>query len=239
MKKMILGILGLLIPLLLLLIVHECMAGVVIEQIVKDREGQASKIILYFSENQFRTDHPEGGLTTIMDFKNDRIVMVDHRSKNYVQIQFSRWEKEVAGRLKKEIPGLTPKARKIIVKKAGETATINGFRTERVQVFADGKLIEEDWITRDVDMREIEKVMERVARGFSKDFQLEMKEGREIYEKLKPYGFPIQVKDYTFADESGGVNIVEVKKIEKKELKDEIFLPPSNYKKIVPEPSQK
>jgi hypothetical protein len=32
---------------------------------------------------------------------------------------------------------------------------------------------------------------------------------------------------------------VEVKKVEKKELKDEIFLPPVGYQKIVPEPERK
>jgi len=30
-----------------------------------------------------------------------------------------------------------------------------------------------------------------------------------------------------------------VKKMEKKELMDEVFLPPSGYQKIVPEPSNK
>jgi len=225
------------ISILLMLSLQECLAGVVIEQVMKDREGRASKVILYFSENQLRTDHPEGGLTTIMDFKGDRMVMVDHRSKSYVEIKFSQWEKEVAEQLKKDVPGIQPKARKIIVRRAGETATINGFRTEKVQVFADGELIEENWVTRDVEMKEVEKVMERVAKGFSKDFRIGMEEGREIYEKLKPYGFPILVKDYTLTYGLGGMDILEVKKLEGKELKDEIFLPPSDYKQIVPNPS--
>ena len=81
--------------------------------------------------------------------------------------------------------------------------------------------------------------MDRVAQGFSKDFRLEMKEGREIYEKLKPYGFPILIKDYTMTHGLGGIDRVEVKKIEKRELKEEVFLPPAGYQKIVPEPSKK
>jgi len=235
MKKMNWMIWGLWIPFLFMLNFQECIAGVVIEQVMKDREGRPSKVILYFSENQLRTDHPEAGLTTIMDFKGDRMIMVDHRSKNYVEIKFSQWEKEVAEHLKKEFPGIQPKARRIIVRRAGETATINGFRTEKVQVFADGELIEENWVTRDVEMGEIEKVMERVAQGFSKDFRSEMKEGKEIYEKLKFYGFPILVKDYTITYGLGPIDILEVKKLERKELKDEIFLPPVDYQRIVPE----
>jgi hypothetical protein len=230
---------GSLILILLMLNFQECIAGVVIEQVVKDREGRPSKVVLYFSENQLRADHPEAGLTTIMDFKGDRMVMVDHRSKSYVEIKFSQWEKEVAEQLKKDVPGIQPKPRKIIVRRAGETATINSFWTEKVQVFADGELIEENWVTRDVEMKEVEKVMERVAKGFSKDFRIEMKEGREIYEKLKRYGFPILVKDYTLTYGLGGMDILEVKKLERKELKDEIFLPPSDFQRIVPESSKK
>jgi hypothetical protein len=81
--------------------------------------------------------------------------------------------------------------------------------------------------------------MDRVAQGFSKDFRLEMKEGREIYDKIKIYGFPILIKDYTMTYGLGAIDRVEVKKMEKKELKDEVFLPPANYQKIVPKPERK
>lgn len=214
---------------------QECVAGVAIEQVVKDMEGRASTVFLYFSENQFHTDHPEGGLATIIDFKSDRMVMIDHRSKSYVETKFSQWEKEVAKRLKGEAPEIKPKARKILVRKTGETAIINGFRTEKIQILADGELMEENWVTRDVAMEEIGKVMERIAQGLLKESRSEMKEGREIYEKLKTYGFPILIKDYASAYGLKAIEVLEVKKIEKKELKDEVFFPPSGYKKIIPE----
>jgi hypothetical protein len=167
------------------------------------------------------------------------MVMIDHRSKQYVEIRFSQWEKEVSERLKKSAPGTKAKSRKILVKRTGETAILNGFQTEKIEIFADGKLVEENWVTRDVEMKEIEKVMDRVAQGFSKEFRSEMKEGREIYEKLKPYGFPILIKDYSMTHGLGGIDALEVKKLEKKELKDEVFLPPSGYQRIMPEPSKK
>jgi hypothetical protein len=165
--------------------------------------------------------------------------MIDHRSKNYVEVKISQWERDVARRLKKESPGVKPKERKIIVRRTGKTAVINGFQTEQVEILAGGELIEENWVTRDVEVKEIEPVMDRVAQGFSKDFRHEMKEGREIYEKLKPYGFPVLIKDYTMTYGLGAIDRVEVKKIEKKELKEEVFLPPPGYQKIVPEPEKK
>jgi hypothetical protein len=162
------------------------------------------------------------------------MVMIDHRSKTYVEIKFSRWEKEVSDRLKKEAPAIKAKAKKIVVRRTGETAIINGFRTEKIQILADGELIEENWVTRDVAMEEIGKVMDRMAQGFSKEFRSEMKEGREIYEKLKSYGFPILIKDYTIAY-GLGMDVLEVKKMEKKELKEEVFLPPRGYERIITE----
>lgn len=227
------------IPILLILMFQECLAGVVIDQVVRDREGNASKVIIYYSEDRFRSDHPNGGLTTMIDFKEDRMVMIDHLSKHYVEVKFSQWEKEVAERLKKSVPGTQPKSRKIVIKKTGETPTLNGFGTEKVQIFADGELIEENWVTRDISLKEVEKVMDKVALEFSKEFKTEMKEGREIYEKLKALGFPILIKDYSITEGLGGVDVLEVKKIEKRELKDEVFLPPKGYQRILPDSSKK
>jgi hypothetical protein len=237
MEKMVSMVWGSIVVLLLILLFRECLAGVAIEQVMRDGEGNASKVFITFSENKFRTDHPGGGMTTIIDFQGDRMVMIDHRSKQYVEIRFSQWEKEVSERLKKSAPDTKAKSRKILVKKTGETAIINGFQAEKVEILVDGKLVEENWVTRDVEMKEIEKVMDRVAQGFSKEFRSEMKEGREIFEKLKPYGFPILIKDYSMTYGLGGIDALEVKKLEKKELKDEVFLPPSGYQRIIPEPS--
>lgn len=239
MRRMTSSAWGIIPMVLLILMVQECPAGVVIEQVVRDREGNTSKVIMYFSESRFRSDHPNGGLTTMIDFKEDRMVMIDHISKHYVEVKFSRWEREVAERLKRSVPDIQPKSRKIVIKKTGERSTLNGFRTEKVQIIADGELIEENWVTRDVALEEVEKVMDKVALGFSKEFKTEMKEGWEIYEKIKAFGFPILVKDYTIAHGLGGVDVLEVKKIEKKELKDEAFLPPKDYQRVIPEPSKK
>ncbi len=235
MKRIALVIQGIGTIFFLFFLFQECIAGVAIEQVVRDMEGRASIVLLYFSESQFRTDHPEAGLSTIIDFKNDRMVMIDHRSKSYVETKFSQWEKEIAKRFQEEVPGTQPKSRKIVVRKTGESATINGFRTNKVQLLADGELIEENWVTRDTNMEEIGKVMDKIAQGFSKEFRSEMKEGQEIYEKMKPYGFPILIKDYALTHGLKAIDVLEVKKIEKKELKDELFSPPIGYERIIPQ----
>jgi hypothetical protein len=231
--------LSLVVFLFSVLISQISLAGVVIEQVMKDREGNASKVVLSISGERVRTDDVDNGLSTIMDFKGDKMMMVDHRAKNYVAVKFSQWEKEVAERLKKDLPGVQPKARRIVVRRAGETATINGFRTEKVEVLADGELIEENWVTREVDLSDVEKVMERMSQGFSTEFRSGMAEARDIHEKLKPYGFPIRVRDYSVTYGLKGVDVLEVKKIEQRELKDDVFSPPAGYASITLEPSKK
>jgi len=225
--------------LMIFLITEKCIGGAVVEQVRREVDGRSSKIILYFSGYKYRTDHPEERSSVIIDFKGDRMVMIDHRSKNYLEIKFSQWEKKVAENLKRSIPKIKPKQRKINIVRTGEKALINGFNTEKVEIHADGELIEENWVTKDVDLEEVEQVMEKVAMSFSKYFSLEMKEGREIYEKLKPYGIPILIKDHSLTYGLGGINVLEVIKLEKKELEEEVFMPPGDYKKVIVENTEK
>jgi hypothetical protein len=214
-------------------------AGVVIDQRVKDREGKATQVILYCSGTQLRTDHMESGLTTIMDFKGDRIILIDHPSKNYLSMKLSVWEKEIAKQLKKDPLPLRPKDRGITMRRLGETAILNGFKTEKIQILADGELIEEHWMTKDIDMGEVDRVMEKATQGFSKEFRSEIREGQEIQKKLKPYGFSILVKDYTLTHGLGAIDVLEIKKIEQKDLKEEVFSPPSGYERVMPQPPKR
>ena len=121
-----------LLTLLLVGIFPECMAGVVIEEAHRDQEGRVSKVLCYFSENRFRTDDSETGLRVIIDFKNDRMIIINHHSKRFIEIKFSQWEKKVAEQLKKKFPAIQPKSRIINMRRSGETATINGFQTEKI-----------------------------------------------------------------------------------------------------------
>jgi len=223
----------------LLLMVQLSMAGTVIEQQVKDRDERPTQVILYFSGNQLRTDHPESGMATILDFKNDQIVLIDHRSKNYLSMKLSQWEKQTAIQLKKDNPAGQPKERVITVRGLGEIAMVNGYKTEKVQVLADGEVIEEHSMTKDIDMNEVDRIMEIGAQGLSTEARSQLKEGREIHRKLKPYGFSIRVTDYTTTTDRKGIDVLEVKKIERKELKPEVFQPPAGYQKITPPPAKK
>ncbi len=218
---------------------QNALGGVVIEQVMRERGGKVSKATLSFSDQRFRTDQEDGASTVIIDFKNDGMILVDHRLRTYTEMKFSEWEKEVARLLKMESSGTKSKTRKIVVKRTEEKMIVNGFNTEKIDILADGELIEENWVTRDVNLADVEKLMERVARSFSRNFGIEMKEGKEIYEKLKPYGFPVLVRDYSMTVTRAPIDRLEVTRIERVDLKEEIFLPPSSYRRTNPSDPQK
>jgi hypothetical protein len=221
-----------------LLLSGTCRSGTVVEQMSGDREGTLSKVVVSVREGQMRTDHEGSGMSTIMDFRADRFVMIDHPSRSYVEVRFSDWEREVTQELLKSAPGRGSRGKKITVRRTGEKALINGFATEKVEVLADRDVIEEDWVTRDLDMREVEWILEKTGQAFSKGFAGEMKEGQEIYKKLRPHGYSILVKDLSAAY-GLPLTILEVKKIVKKDLGDELFSPQEGYRRIVPETPKK
>ncbi len=220
-------------------LLENALAGVVIEQVMRERGGKESKTILSFSDQRFRTDQEEGASTVIIDFKKDSMILVDHRLRTYTETKFSQWEKEVAKLLKMESPGTKSKTRKIVVKRTEERRIVNGFNTEKIDILSDGELIEEDWVTRDVNLEDVEKLMERVAKSFSRESGIEMKEGKEIYEKLKPYGFPVLVRDYSMTVTRAPIDRLEVTRIERVDLKEDVFLPPSLYQQTNPSAPQK
>jgi hypothetical protein len=210
-------------------------AGIVIEQTMKNREGKVSRVVVYASGDQLRTDDQDGRLTTIVDFKGDRMVMIDHASRQYVEVRLSQWEKDISEGLRKNFPPVSSRQRNIVVKKTAETATLSGFKTQKIQILADSELVEEHWVARDLDMGEYERLMDRASKGFSKEFRSEMKESRDIHEKLKPHGFSIRIRDYAATYGLGGVDVLDVNKIEQRELKPDVFSPPQGYSRVIPE----
>jgi len=207
----------------IVLTAQEGLAGVMIDQVMKDREGGLRGHPLFFGE-RLRTDDVDHGLTTIMDFKGDRMVMVDHRAKNYIEVKFSQWEKEVAEQFKKDLLPFSPG-------RGGSSS--GGGRDSHDQWFSHG---EGGGVCRrgadrgelddpGRDMSEIEKVMERVSRDSHRSFGARWpREGRST-RNLNPTGFRSSSKTLP-SPRSEGMSVLEVKKLEQKELSEELFLPP-------------
>jgi len=200
--------------------------GTVIDQNMIDVWGKKSGLTLFYANKRLRIDQKDGRLSTIMDFRKNRIVILDHGSKSYVAYPFSVWEKMVTQNM-----GIKHQQTKrtIRVEPTGAEKTINGFQTQQIHVFIDDYLFQQIWVTQDVDLRDmLETVRKAVGRrsGFSKT---EMEEKEEIYHKISEWGFPILTYEY---QQTGGKTlqeIIEVKRIETQKLNSRLFDPPKEY----------
>lgn len=203
-------------------------AGTVIDQDMTDVWGKKSGLLLYYSKKRLRIDQKDGKLSTIMDFKKDRIVILDHTTKSYIAYPLSSWGEQVS---KKIAPQEKHPKRKIRVESTGEEAEINGFKTKQIQVFINGVLFQDIWVTQDVDLEEmlgvIKKGMGRPS-GLSRE---EMEEKEEIYKKVKETGFPILTTEYRQVFGKTLKDITEVKRIVTQNLDSRLFAPPKGYTK--------
>lgn len=206
-------------------------AGTVMDQDMIDIWGKKSGLVLFYSKRRLRIDQKDGRLSTIMDFRRDRIVILDHASKSYIEYPFSRWEKQVSQRM----GGKKAAQRKEIrVEPTGAEKVINGFKTRQIRVFINGVLFQESWVTRDVDLEEMFRAIRKgVGRpsGFSKT---EMEEKEEIYHKISESGFPILTTEYRQFSGKTLKKVTEVKRITTQRLSNRLFTPPGGYTRRSP-----
>jgi len=203
-------------------------AGTVIDQDMTDLWGKKSGSVLFYSKNRLRVDQKDGKLSTIMDFRKNRILILDHPSKTYIAYPFSKWEKQVSEKLgsRKRV-----RKREIRVEPTGDQKRINGFTTRQIRVFIDGILFQDNWVTQDVDLEEMLDAVRKGAGPLSGFSRAELEEKEEIYHKIKEWGFPILTTEYQTVYGKTLKEITEIKRIETRRLNSRLFNPPGGYTK--------
>ncbi len=199
-------------------------AGTVIDQEMTDIWGKQGGSLLFYSKKKLRIDQKDGRLSTIMDFKNDQIVILDHASKSYVEYPFSLWEKQVS----QKIEPRNRQKREIRVEPTGAEKHVNGFMTRQIQIFIDGVLFQDTWVTQDVDLEEMLETIKEVSR-LSSSSKADVKEKEEIYQRIKKWGFPIFTTEYRRFSGKTLTEITEVKGIKTRNLGSDVFTPPRGY----------
>lgn len=226
MKKETVTAIGLLFPAIAFLSAGTVRAGTVIDQNMTDVWGKKSGLVLYYSKKRLRIDQKDGRLSTIIHFRNDRILILDHTSKTYIAHPLSKWQKQVSQKIGRRETG--PK-RDIRVVPTGAEKNINGFETKHIQVFIDGVLFQDIWATQDVDLEEMFTAIKKGLGRLSGSSQAEMEEKEEIYQKVKESGFPILTTEYQAVFGKTLKEITEVKQIETRKLSSKLFAAPRDY----------
>ncbi|MEE9252909.1 MAG: DUF4412 domain-containing protein [Thermodesulfobacteriota bacterium] len=237
-------------------------AGVVAEMVRYTKgSAKREKFRILMSENKLKFDEQGGGVKTIFNLNTGEIIYVDVAGKTYTQVRlvdFVKYMKERTGKIGKELeaqlsqlppekraqieemmkaqgqslPGSEFQPMNIKVKDTGVTDTIAGYKAQKFEIYEDGKLHEELWISRE-DVFKKEFDMKKLS-GFFKDFRRlgtgrPQTEGDKMLDDVYGSGFPLKTVTHM---PMGGVMVEEVSKITKAGLAESEFLPPKGYRRV-------
>ncbi len=247
----------LLLVFITLMLTPPAFAGWVAEVMVKGIEGEEYTEVLYIQNNKMKNVGHDQIMMFDLEKKLFYIISPDPAQKLYWGGTPEQWKKEMEGtktkmeeeylkqmtpeqkeayeKYKKSMKGgeaEAPKEKKlnVNVKKTSEKATIAGYPTQKYQVWVDGQLKEEMWISTKIqikdefDMRKLEELQNEFG-GPEEEVSYE---SSPEYMAIMEQGIPLKTIDYY----EGGSEVREFKKIEKKQIPDSEFEVPKGYRKI-------
>lgn len=222
---------------------------------------------IFIKDNKIKfVEEPNGQGVAIFDLNTGEMIQIDNEGKRYVVANpedYFKFVQDITNKMKTELenqlsqlppeqraraeemmkseaialPGQEKKARNMTLKKTDLSETIAGYKSSKYEIYEDGKLSEEIWISNDIGfdneldmkkmanyMSEIKKISEKAGAGQS-NWDEEEKIFKEVYES----GFPTRSVDYS----SGGkVYIEEIVKVNKADISDSEFEAPVGYSKV-------
>jgi hypothetical protein len=245
---------------------EKAFAGLIMEQ-VRYQKGNPTKQKgrIYISNNKIKFTGENGQALAILNLDTGEMIQIDNNSKRYTVAKpgdYFKYIQDMTAKMKAEmekqlaqlppeqraqmeemmksqgmkLPGDT-KPRKLTLKKTDVTEDIAKYKSVKYEVYEDGKLSEEIWISKEISldkelnmkkmadyMMEIKRMSETAGVGYS-NLGEEEKYLKEIYES----GFPMRSVDYSF---DGNVYIEEVAKVIKADIPNSEFEAPAGYKRV-------
>jgi len=240
---------------IVLFLTSQAFAGWMVESVNRDTNGEETTEILYVQKNKMKSVGPEMIMITDLDKNLLYIVNPKPEFKIYWSGTPEEMRKEIEEMTKqmeeaylknmspeqreqykqykesmKEKPKEPPTKKKFEVKKTSEKAIVAGYPTRKYQVWVNGELKEELWISSkikikdEIDLNKLEKFKE----AMSGPEEEESYESSPEYMALMEQGIPL--KSINYSNQGNSVN--EVKKVEKRKIPDSEFKVPKGYKKI-------
>jgi len=231
----------------------------------KDSTRKKGKI--FIKENKIKfVEEQNGQGVAIFDLNTGEMTQIDNEGKRYVVASpedYFKFVQDITNKMKTELenqlsklppeqraqaeemmksqgvtlPGQDSKARNLTLKKTDLSEAIGGYKSRKYEIYEDGKLSEEIWISDDIGfgseldmkkmadyMSEIKKVSEKTGAG-----QSNLDEEERIFKEVYQSGFPTRSVDYS---SEGKVYIEEIVKVNKADISDGEFQPPAGYKKV-------
>lgn len=248
---------GLLLVLSALFLASQGFAGWVGEQVNTGPQGEETTETIYVQKNKMKTVGPEG--TIMFDLEKGLFYMIspspEHKvywcgtpeemrketeeTKKKMEEEFLKQlppeQREAYEKRREEMKGETeePKGEKkliVEVKKTSETAAIAGYPTRKYQVWVNGELRKELWLSTKIRLAdEVDlKKMRKFSEAMSGPEAEESYESSPDYMQLMETGAEMKSISY----HGGGSWTTEMKKIEQKKIPDSQFEVPKGYRKV-------
>jgi hypothetical protein len=258
----------LVISAMLVLGAYQSFAGLVMQRERYEEGGsQKSKATIYMQDNKVKSFDEDGQFSVIFKLDDGEIIQVDNISRTYSSTQaevYFSYYKEYALKLKAamqqqlselppdqraqaelrmkqqgiEVPGISAGPLQFTFKKTGEVNKIAGYKSEKYEIYRDGRVDEEIWTSNDERLQE-EIDMKKMGDYLSRLREVEDSlggarplsgESNQAYLEVYSSGFPMKTLDFPLS----GKSIVEkTVKVSKKKIDDSEFNAPSGYKKVL------
>lgn len=235
------------------------LSGIVMQQVRYERgssDKQTGNIMI--QDNKLRFNDLDSNYSSIIDIDNDRVILIDHSSKTYISTSLNEYLSEVEKKkkqmeedMKNHLSALPPdqqetvkelmkknklnseqqKRSKLNIRKTDMTSKIAGEDAVKYEIYIDGKLNEEIWITERADIRnemdftkvsDMMKKFKLMGNTTTAENLLHVDEYAELFEK----GFPIKTVDHSFGKV---IYVEEVTDIKTEEIEEDEFQPRKDY----------
>jgi hypothetical protein len=215
-------------------------AGLVMQQ--EDyQQGSLNKqkVTIYVQGNKFKQVENGGAYSpaVIFDLNSGNIMFVNEEKKLYIILNRDEYLKYIASvmsqnKTDKDVGG------KVSLKKTNETSKIAGYNTKKYEIYENGKLQSEYWVSKEpgfadeLDLNKMSKLMNDVKRisqnigGSASISDDEYKIFQDIYDD----GYPM--KTVYHSPDSNVVFVEEITSVKKENIPPSEFEPPAGYEKI-------
>ncbi len=216
------------------------LAGLVMEQVnYQQGSNDKQKVTIYVQGNKFKQVENSGPFSpaVIFDLDSGDIMFVNDEKKLYIILNRNEYLKYIESVIA-ENRDVATSSRNVTLKKTDETATLAGYSSRKYEIYDNGKLQSEYWVSGDagfsqeLDMDKMSKLMnevKRISQNVGGSASISDNEYK-IFEELYKDGYPM--KTVYHSPDGDKIFVEEVISVKKQDLPPSEFQPPAGYEKI-------
>lgn len=214
--------------------------GLIMEQVnYQQGSNDKEKVTIYVQGNKFKQVENSGPFSpaVIFDLNSGDIMFVNDEKKLYIILNRNEYLKYIESVIA-ENKDVSTSSRNVTLKKTDETAAIAGYSSRKYEIYDNGKLQSEYWVSGDagfsqeLDMDKMSKLMnevKRISQNVGGSASISDNEYK-IFEEIYKDGYPM--KTVYHSPEGDKTFIEEIISVKKQDLPLTEFQPPAGYEKI-------